>query len=340
MSEIDAVLAEAARVIKPGGHLYLQECYNDANPVHINHLSDTALHRRVSEHFRVVASQPANEYLMWMIARRAGVQETRPLVSIGITAHNRAGVIKRSVDSALRQTYAPVEVVVVDDGSTDETLTMLQSYGRAIRLVEHGRNLGRVTAKNDALRASAEDAGYVALLDSDDYYHPRFVERCVEFLQEQPEIGLVYTDDVIVDRHGREVRRQHAVHPWNLDVWLRTRNIRGDTWLARRELVMRTRLMDLAVELDEDYDLFYQLLELTKFGHLQEQLVYISQNANHSSSYLLELAKCHAANLVKYGYSPEYAYLRARANPEWAPAIEQGIELGRSRRNWRQVGDR
>jgi hypothetical protein len=125
------------------------------------------------------------------------------------------------------------------------------------------------------------------------------------------------------------------VDPWDLDTWLRTRNIRGDVWLARRDLVMQTELMDPAIPLDEDYDLFYQLLQLTTFGHLDEHLVFISENTAHSPEYLFELAKCHAANLVKYGFSAEYAYLRARRNPEWIPAIEAGVALGRARRNAR-----
>jgi glycosyltransferase involved in cell wall biosynthesis len=335
--DIDAVLAEAARVIKPGRYLYLQECYNDANPIHLNHLSAQALHQRVSDRFQIVRSQPANEYLMLMNARPPGSGAGWPHASIGITAFNRAGVIRRCVDSALNQTYRPHEVVVVDDGSTDDTPSILESYGEAIRLVTHDRNQGRVAAKNQALLSTSADSAYLALLDSDDYYHPQFVERCVEHLQAHPATGLVYTDDVLVDRHGRELRRQPAVHPWNLDVWLRTRNIRGDTWMARRDLVMRTSLMDPDVPLDEDYDLFYQLLELTTFAHLPEPLVWISQNTDHSPAYLRDLAACHAANLVKYGYSPEYAYLRARFNPEWVPAIERGIELGMSRRLWRQA---
>ena len=334
--DVDAVLREAARVIRPGGHLYLQECYNDANPIHINHLSDVALHQRVAEHFRIVSSQPANEYLMLMVARRPLAPRT--LVSIGITTYNRADAIKRAVDSALGQTHAPVDVVVVDDGSTDSTAEVLAGYGDVVRVIRHERNLGRVAAKNGALRAASPSATYVALLDSDDAFHPRFVERSVEFLEEHPDIGLVYVDDVIVDREGRELRRQRAVEPWSVDVWLRTRNVRGDAWLARRDLVMRTALMDPEVPLDEDYDLFYQLLESTTFGHLAEHLVFITQNTAHSAHYQFELAKCHAANLVKYGYSPEYAYLRARWNPEWMPAIEQGIALGLARRDWRVKG--
>jgi hypothetical protein len=91
------------------------------------------------------------------------------------------------------------------------------------------------------------------------------------------------------------------------------------------------------LKFDVDYDLFYQLLELTTFAHLPEFLVYIRQHAGQTTRDRLELARCHAANLVKYGYSPEYAYLRARWNPEWVPAIEEGIVLGKKLRERRRA---
>ena len=148
-------------------------------------------------------------------------------------------------------------------------------------------------------------------------------------------MGLVYADDILVDVAGREIRRQPAIEPWSIDKWLRTRNLRSDTWLAHRECVMKTNLHDEALEFDEDYDLFYQLLKITTFSHLPEYLVYIRRHPGQTTANRLELAKCHAANLVKYGYSPEYAYLRARHNPEWVPAIEEGIALGKKLREKR-----
>jgi dTDP-4-amino-4,6-dideoxygalactose transaminase/glycosyltransferase involved in cell wall biosynthesis/SAM-dependent methyltransferase len=361
--DVDRALAEAARVLKPGGQLYLQECYDDPNPIHINHFSGASLRRRLAEYFNVLRSHPANEYLMMMVAEKplavreavnSSTVEPRepppleeeaepaleerafhqpsqlPLVSICIATYNRAELVRISIDSVLRQTYGNIEVVVVDDGSSDDTRRVLESYGSAIRVAYNERNHGIAFSKNRVLMLSSNAASYVGILDSDDYYHPQFVERCVEYLESHPSIGLVYTDDIMVDVNGSELRRQPAVEPWDMDKWLRTRNLRGDTWLARRALVMKTNLHDEVTELDDDYDLFYQLLEITTFAHLPEFLVFIRQHdgrttaANH-----LALTRAHAANLVKYGYSPEYAYLRARGHPEWIPAIEEGVRLGR-----------
>ncbi len=254
------------------------------------------------------------------------------LVSIAITAFNREKYLRACIDSVLAQTYRPIEVVVVDDGSTDATRAIIAGYGDAIKEVYHEQNRGIPAAKNTALRSTSPSAKYVGILDSDDILLPAFVERCVGYLDGHAEVGLVYTDNQLIDAAGRHFGTQQALEPWTVDGWLSTRNLRGDTWLARRDLVMQTRLHDERMRLDEDYDLFYQLLQITTFGHLREALMAVRFHQEHSSSDALELAKCHAANLVRYGYSPEYAFLRARRNPEWILAIEEGIRLGKQMR--------
>jgi glycosyltransferase involved in cell wall biosynthesis/SAM-dependent methyltransferase len=382
--DVDRSLAEAARVLRPGGRLYLQECYDDPNPVHMNHFSRASLCQRVSEYFKLISSSLANDYLMMVIAEKpaipfapAVVQTTNPrtvdgrnlattlaekvavdvrptavqfqdqwnpdrgiergklesqspLVSICITTYNRAALVRESIDSVLRQSYRNVEVVVVDDGSTDDTRPVLESYGCAIRTAYNQTNQGMAFSKNRALSLTSDAASYVGILDSDDYFDPRFIQRCVDVLQDHREAGLVYTDDIMVDAAGRELWRQPAVEPWNMDEWLRTCNLRGDTWLAHRALVMQTNLHDEATEHDHDYDLFFQLLKITTFVHLPEFLAFIRQHEGRSTiANRLAVARDHAANLVKHGFSAEYAYLRARRNPEWVPAIEEGIKLGK-----------
>jgi glycosyltransferase involved in cell wall biosynthesis/2-polyprenyl-3-methyl-5-hydroxy-6-metoxy-1,4-benzoquinol methylase len=358
--DADRALAEATRVLKPGGRLYLQECYDDPNPIHMNHFSAESLRARVAEHLNVVRAAPANEYLMMMVAEKPvtasidtalkesavtepachfqTVDSDLPLVSICITTFNRAGLVRQSIDSVLRQTFPRVEVVVVDDGSNDDTRRVLENYGTSIQVAFNEHNRGMAYSKNRALRLTSASAKYVGILDSDDYFDPRFVAACVETLEQNPAAGLVYTDDIMVDESGHELWRQPAVHPWSTDAWLRTCNLRGDTWLARRGFVMQTDLHDEDTEHDHDYDLFFQLLEITTFVHIPEYLVFIRQHTGRSSGVnRLEVARDHAANLVKYGFSPEYAYLRARRNPEWVPAIKEGIALGEKLRGRRKA---
>lgn len=102
-----------------------------------------------------------------------------PLVSVVIPAYNRAGSIRTSVDSVLRQTYRPIEVIVVDDGSTDGTSETLRHYGDRI-LVVRKINGGPSAARNSGVAVAKGEI--VAFLDSDDTWEPTKLERQVRLM--------------------------------------------------------------------------------------------------------------------------------------------------------------
>ena len=345
LMDAEAALAEAARVLKPGGRLLLSECVNDPNPLHLNHHTEAWVREQVSARFRLLDLRGDGEMRILAMAEKpapattpaaAAHQEPRPLVSVAITAYNRERFVAGCIESVLRQTYSPLEIVVVDDGSTDGTPGVLEQYADRVRIFRHERNLGVAAAKNRALRMTSESARYVALLDSDDYFHPEFVERSVACLERNSEEGVVYVNEVVIDEWDRELWRRVDDGAWSADEWLRTRNLRGDGWMGRRDLVMRTELHDESMPMDVDYDLFYQLLEITRFQHVPEPLLYVQHHPQQLTRDAMTIARCHAANLVKYGYSAEYAYLRAVRNPEWIPAIEEGVALGKRMRAARE----
>jgi SAM-dependent methyltransferase len=98
--DVDAVLAESARVLRPGGRLLLHECVNDPNPIHLTHLADTGLRRRVEEHFRVLKFQFNEPRLVLAIAEKPAQEPRRPLVSVAITTYNRERFLARAIESA------------------------------------------------------------------------------------------------------------------------------------------------------------------------------------------------------------------------------------------------
>ena len=101
---------------------------------------------------------------------------TSPLVSVVIPTFNRAATIVRAVESVLQQTYRPLELIVVDDGSTDGTSEVLQAYGKAVVYVRQD-NAGPAAARNRGIRESQGDM--VAFLDSDDVWLAAKLERQV-----------------------------------------------------------------------------------------------------------------------------------------------------------------
>lgn len=111
-------------------------------------------------------------------------------ISAIITTFNRAGVVSRAIDSILAQTRPPDEIIVVDDGSSDNTQEVVERYGPAVRYVRQ-RNRGLSGARNTGVRESRCD--WVAFLDDDDEWFPAKLERQVAGLQAAPEAVLCYT---------------------------------------------------------------------------------------------------------------------------------------------------
>jgi glycosyltransferase involved in cell wall biosynthesis len=125
-----------------------------------------------------------------------------PFVSVVIPTYNRAYCLAETIDSALAQTYKNVEVVVADDGSTDETESMMgQRYGSnpRVRYVRQ-KNSGTNIARNLGLRTARGDM--IALLDSDDIFLPWKVELQVACLQAVPDAGMIWSDMDALDPSG------------------------------------------------------------------------------------------------------------------------------------------
>lgn len=131
--------------------------------------------------------------------------ESGPVVSVVIPAYNDARFIGQALRSVLAQSYRPLDIVVVDDGSTDETAEIAGSFGPQVRIFRQA-NAGAAAARNRGLAVSTGD--YVAFLDADDLWHPRKVELQLRHLQTCPECAAVYCRKI-------EVRADTQTLQWN-----------------------------------------------------------------------------------------------------------------------------
>lgn len=120
-------------------------------------------------------------------------------VTVVIPAYNAAQYLRLTIDSVLAQTVGDVEVIVVDDGSTDDTLRIARSYGPPVRTVAQS-NAGPAEARNTGLSHAGGE--FVAFLDSDDLWAPRFLERVVAVLDANPRIGYAYAWAQFIDETG------------------------------------------------------------------------------------------------------------------------------------------
>ena len=136
------------------------------------------------------------------------------LVTVAIPTFNRADIVGRAIESALGQTYRDLEVVVVDDGSSDGTRAVVESYGPRVRYL-YQKNAGVTAARNLAISKARGE--FLAFLDSDDLWKPWRIESQVAALGRYPEAGLAWTDMTAVERSGaticeRYLRTMYTAH--------------------------------------------------------------------------------------------------------------------------------
>lgn len=164
---------------------------------------------------------------------------TRPTVSAIIPTRNRSSKLRRAIDSVLRQTYQDFEIIVVSDGSTDDTEQAVASFPDArIRLITHESARGASAARNSGIRVAR--GKYLAFLDDDDAWLPDKLEIQVPVLDQAPaKVGLVYGWMVYLDQDGREVRLYRPEVQGDVFVEMLGRQAIGNssTVMIRREVV-------------------------------------------------------------------------------------------------------
>src|SRR5437773_120388 len=200
------------------------------------------------------------------------------LVTVVIPTFNRAHCVGRAIASVVDQTYPHLEIIVVDDGSTDDTRSMLDSFGgeRPLRVVRLARNAGAPTARNEGIRVAC--GVYVAFLDSDDTWYPHKIERQLATLRRQGSAcGAGYTLLEYLDQDERPSWVTRAVEVGDQRAALMTYNFVGSTSsiLARRELLVAAGGFTPSLRSCQDWDLWCRLAEMTTFACTAEVLTTI-----------------------------------------------------------------
>ncbi len=190
-------------------------------------------------------------------------------VSVIIPSYNSARFLPQGFDSILAQTVTPAEVLLIDDGSTDNTREVVEAYAarhpRLFRYI-HQSNAGQGSARNHGLREATSD--WVAFLDADDWWKPEKLARQVALLEASPGLDLVYT--------GLEVHGPNGVHEQPADdapLWPRLRYsnpITPSSVLARRKTLLDAGGFDPQFRGTEDWELWARLGPRLKAAYLRE----------------------------------------------------------------------
>jgi glycosyltransferase involved in cell wall biosynthesis len=181
-----------------------------------------------------------------------------PTFSVVIPTYQAAETVGEAIDSALAQTCAPREVIVCDDGSTDDTLRVLAQYGGRIKLLRREHN-GVAAARNTAIRAATAD--FLAFLDADDAFHPERLEALGELAATRPDLDIITTDEYL-EVDGQVIGRHCDSTPFP------TRDQRAAIIVAgfaghpavRRELLIDAGGFDEAFQTGEDWECWMHLI--------------------------------------------------------------------------------
>jgi glycosyltransferase involved in cell wall biosynthesis len=214
------------------------------------------------------------------------------LVSAIMPLYNSERFVAEALDSALAQTWRDLEVVIVDDGSTDSSAAIADRYARAypdkVRVI-HQRNEGVCHARNTAMAASRGDC--FALLDADDVWLPHHLQTSVAELQRRPDVALVHADVERIDVNGNSLGRSprtwdHAGKDAFRILYLRREHVCCSTAVFRREAI--DRIGDFDVQFTglgcEDRDLWLRMTSVAPFVFINDVHTRYRMHGNNMSA--------------------------------------------------------
>ncbi len=161
------------------------------------------------------------------------MNNSKDLVSVIIPTYNRALICKRAVESVLAQTHCNVEILVVDDGSKDNTREVIAGLDKRIKYI-YQENAGVSAARNTALEAAT--GSYIAFLDSDDTWQPWKLEAQLSVLRALPDAGMVWSDMIAVDEndsilHDSYLKKMYAAYTYfDRENHFRESRVLSDIW--------------------------------------------------------------------------------------------------------------
>lgn len=215
-----------------------------------------------------------------------------PLVSVVIPNFNYGRFLEDCIRSVLNQTYANVEIILVDDGSTDNSLEIASKYSDSIHILTQS-NQGVNAARNLGIAKSRGD--FIALCDSDDYWEPHKLEMQINKFYEDYKVGLVYCNVITINHQGQKISQKPALHCGDISLKFIEKPTQAlivngpSTAVFKRALVYPKLLFDPILRGNgEDWDFFRRVSQLTTVQYVAKPLVFVREHGQNRSARSLD----------------------------------------------------
>lgn len=244
------------------------------------------------------------------------MNEKQPLVSIVIPFYNAKSTILNAIKSVIYQSYLNWELILLDDGSTDDTVEQLKLINhKNIRLVSDGKNLGLAFRLNQMTKLS--NGTYIARMDADDIMHPDRITKQVNYLINNPSVDVVCTSAISIN-NNYELLGIRDLDKLNMEPFevFKKGSIIHPTVMASKEWFFNHKYNENFLRA-QDRELWVRSLNDTKFSKIQEPLLYYTESSNYSSEKLLNSYRIERFIINLHGIkslkSIEYLYLLTRS---------------------------
>jgi glycosyltransferase involved in cell wall biosynthesis len=200
------------------------------------------------------------------------VNDHKPKVSVIIPTYNREKYIERAIKSVLEQTYRDYELIIIDDGSTDNTGKILRKYDKKIRNFSMLHS-GVSAARNFGI--SKAHGEWIALLDSDDYWLPEKLEKQMEYLEKYSNYKVAQVGEKWI-RNGKFVnpmKKHRKYSGWIFDKCLPLCIVSPSAVIVHQEIFKEVGLFNENMPVCEDYDLWLRIAKKYPIGLLDEMLI-------------------------------------------------------------------
>lgn len=202
-----------------------------------------------------------------------------PKVTVYITNYNYEAYLNQAVDSVLNQTYPNIDLLIIDDGSKDNSRELIQAYSVLPNVeILFQQNLGLNKTNNVALRLAK--GKYLVRLDADDFFEPNAIETMVNVLESDNEIGLVFPDYYYVDKYGKRIGEEKR-HDFENEVSVYDQPAHGACTMVRSEMLRNLGGYDEQFSCQDGYDLWIKFVSNHKVNNINQPLFSYRRHGNN-----------------------------------------------------------